>query len=221
MALEIPLSGVPIVRGGLQTTIESLNEETPDLTIEAQELAYLIDTGTQITSFHDRLTEGSVAFFRGDVITLETLTLCAAVVKGRALSELEQVLGVNIDALIGQSILMLHHTYIDFQERRAWIYPSAPDSAPPGMEAVASYTVPVSPQNQFPVAQVGFGATLSEDLVGEAECPPPGCCTSSSCPMMMDTGSEATVITQSLFDQIEVEYGESLPRLSGYPQGVA
>ncbi|MBH25803.1 MAG: hypothetical protein CMH57_15460 [Myxococcales bacterium] len=218
-ALELPITGQPIIRGTLQATIESLDGE-PDLVLDEPRLAYIIDTGTQITSYNARLTGGSVAFFQGDVVEFDTLRLCEPVVKGRAIADFEAFVGVDVDVFLGQSMLMQLYTTIDYRNLLAWLYPAAPDSPPPTMEAETPSVLSYALQNQFPVSQVGFGVTLTGSLLerGEMEeaCQPPGCCTEASCPLLMDTGSEATVITQTLFDQIEADYGEPLPKLQGY-----
>jgi len=216
VGLEVPLSGQAIVRGSLRTRIEAL-DEGPDLVIEEDALATMIDTGTQITSYDADLLGGSAAFFRAEEVELGTVRLCDAVVKGRVITALEGAIGAPVDVLLGQSMLMALDTTIDYQGGRAWLLAEVPETAPPGMEGVTPFVLVAPFQNQFAVASVGFGVALTGALVeGGRACPPPGCCTAEGCPLMMDTGSEATVITESLFAQLEAAHGAALPRLTGY-----
>lgn len=160
-------------------------------------IPYLIDTGAQITSFDVDLTDGNVSFFQADELFLGTTTYCGATIKGRDLAEAEAYIGVDIGALLGQTVLKHIYTYIDYQQARGYMYRAEPEMPPPGTFDNPPTDLPYVLQNELPVATIGLGNGDTVDL-------------------LTDTGSGVTIITQSHFDELEASLESPLPRLEGY-----
>ena len=190
--IEIPIDGQAIMLG----------------TWDGREgVRYLLDTGAQITSYDIDLTDGAVTFFTAGITDLGTTVLCDVPSKGRDLAEAEAYIGVNIDALLGQSALRDAYMYIDYETERSWVYDNDPFengvSAPPGSvaledaEAGAPAVMPYELQNELPVATM--------TLTGGVEVA-----------LLTDTGSGVTLLERSFFDAMEAAHGEPLPRLEGY-----
>ena len=186
--LFFPIDGQPIMRGYW---------EDDDLTEGREEIEFLIDTGAQVTCFDVDLTEGSVTPFSSEYLGLETTAVCGGIVKGCDLAEAEAYIGLDIQVLLGESTLRRLNTYIDYREQRAWFYKDLPDTPPPGMDGVTPFVMPYERQNELPVARVGLGNGVE-------------------LPLLTDTGSGVSIITQTFFDRVEEAHGSSLPRLEGY-----
>ncbi len=162
-----------------------------------ENIPYLIDTGAQITSFDVDLTDGNVSFFQADTMFLGTTTYCGATIKGRDLAEAEAYIGVDIGALLGQTVLKHIYTYVDYQNARGYLYRTEPTVEPPGRFTSAATDLPYVLQNELPVATIGLGNGDTVDL-------------------LTDTGSGVTIVTQSHFDELEAALESPLPRLEGY-----
>ena len=182
LPLDIPIDGQPIMLGSWDGR---------------EDVRYLIDTGAQIVSYDVDLTEGSVQFFNAEETDLGTTVLCDIASKGRDLSEAEAYIGVNIDALLGQSAIRSLYVFIDYETPQTWLFQEEPSEAPPGFEDIASYDMPYELQNELPVA------TLT--LTGGVEVA-----------LLTDTGSGVTIIEQTFFDEMAAAYEGELPRLDGY-----
>ena len=182
LPLDIPLDGQPIMLGSWDGT---------------DDVRYLIDTGAQIVSYDVDMTDGSVQFFNAEVTDLGTTVLCDIASKGRDLSEAEAYIGVNIDALLGQSAIRSLYVYIDYETPQTWLFQEEPAVAPPGFEDVEPFDMVYELQNELPVATV--------TLTGGVEVA-----------LLTDTGSGVTIIEQSFFDEMAASLEEELPRLDGY-----
>lgn len=180
--LEIPIDGQPIMVGSYDG---------------GDGVRYLIDTGAQINSYDIDLTDGEVTFFNVDETDLVTTVVCDVPSKGRDLSEAEAYIGVNIDALLGQSAMRSLYTYIDYSELRAWIFADPPTMNPPGMDDVEPVLLPYELQNELPVATVTLTGGGTADL-------------------LTDTGSGVTILEQTPYDAMAAAYEGELPRLDGY-----
>lgn len=180
--LEIPIDGQPIMVGSWD---------------RGEGVRYLIDTGAQINSYDVDLTDGEVTFFNVEQTDLVTTVVCDVPSKGRDLSEAEAYIGVNIDALLGQSAMRSLYTFIDYEGLQAWIFADPPAMNPPGMDEVEPVILPYELQNELPVATVTLTGGGTADL-------------------LTDTGSGVTILEQTPFDAMAAAWDGDLPRLDGY-----
>lgn len=187
--LSFPLDGQPIMVGQWEDDVLTGGER--------RDIHFLIDTGATVSCFDLDLTGGDTTPFTAEFLGLGTTGVCDGIVKGCDLAEAEAYIGIDLEVLLGESTLRRLNTFIDYREHRAWFYRQSPDSAPPGMEGVTPLVMPYVRQNELPVAEVGLGHGIT-------------------LPLLTDTGSGVSIITQAYFDEVEAAEGRALPRLDGY-----
>ncbi len=172
---------------GLPLTEARIAEFEPEL--------FVLDTLSQ-TIFVDSATIGDDLFHEEDVL-IGDAALGPRVVKGRDMTPDEVWLGQDIGGLIGQLFFSDRFTFVDYPGRtvRFLEIPPGDDAPPPpGYDGIAPFEVRHEMPNFFPVAVADFGGVEA--------------------PLLADTSSRMTVITQSIFDAQPVD--EPLPQRHGF-----
>ena len=158
-------------------------------------LPYIIDTLSQICFVDDDLIGDFL--YHEVVATFGNDTLVDLLVKGREMEPDEQYLGLDIGGLIGQSYFQQRFVVLDFPGGSFYSFATARDLATnpvPGHAGEPVTEVSVAQQNAFPVVTVALGEGIEA-------------------PLLADTSSRVSVITQSIFDQLN---DGSLPQAYGY-----
>ncbi len=162
---------------------------------ESDTWPFVLDTLSQICFVDDDLI-GDFLYHEVDA-TIGTDFLVDLLVKGREMEPDEMYLGVDIGGLVGQSYFQQRFVVVDFPGGNLYTFESSVDLAEhsvPGYSGIPVATVNVAQQNAFPVvtAQLADGVEI---------------------PLLADTSSRISVITQTFFDQID---DGSLPQIGGY-----
>jgi hypothetical protein len=156
---------------------------------------FVLDTLSQIC-FVDNDLVGDFLYHEVDA-TIGADTLIDLLVKGREMAPDEMYLGVDIGGLVGQSFFQQRFVVMDYPGSQLYTFATSVDLAqhlPPGYDGEPVVKIDVAQQNAFPVVSVTIG--------GAAEVP-----------LLADTSSRISVITQSIFDQVD---DGSLPQVGGY-----
>jgi hypothetical protein len=172
---------------GLPLTQARIAEFEPEL--------FVLDTLSQ-TIFVDSATIGDDLFHEEEVL-IGDAALGMRVVKGRDMTPDEVWLGEDIGGLIGQLFFSDRFTFVDYPGRtvRFLVVPPGPDAPDaPGHDGVTPFEVRHEMPNFFPVVMADFGGM--------------------EIPLLADTSSRLTVITQSTFDAQPVD--EQLPQRHGF-----
>lgn len=155
---------------------------------------FVLDTLSQ-TIYVDSATIGDDLFHEESVIVGDA-DLGMRVVKGRDMTPDEVWLGEDIGGLIGQLFFTDRFTFVDYPHRTVRFLvqaPAADSPNPPGWD-VQPFEVRHEMPNFFPVAMADIGG---HDV-----------------PLLADTSSRLTVVTQSVFESIPVD--EPLPQRHGF-----
>ena len=156
---------------------------------------FLIDTIAQVCFADDELV-GDFLYHELDA-TFGNETVELMLIKGRDMSLDEKYLGLDIGGLIGQFYIMKHFLVLDYPAGQFRAMPGPPDLAGdplPGHEGEEPEVIEILLQNAFPIITAEIGA-------------------GNQVPLLADTTSRITVVTQSVFEAIDT--GE-LPQVTGY-----
>lgn len=172
---------------GLPLTPAQIADFEPEL--------FVIDTLSQ-TIFVDSATIGD-DLFHEEAVVIGDADLGMRVVKGRDMTPDEVWLGEDIGGLIGQLFFTDRFTFVDYPNREVRFLVQAPGEdapSPPGWDGVTPWEVQHEMPNFFPVAVADIGGV--------------------DVPLLTDTSSRLSVITQSVFDAQPVD--EPLPQRHGF-----
>ena len=168
-----------------------------DVTIDAQgPFPFVVDTLSQ-TIFVDVDIVGDDLFHQAEVSLGEDKDLGELIVKGRDMDPDEANLGVDIGGLVGQRYLDNRFTLLDYPGRQVRLLDRTPPedvSPPPGHEDQPLHTFFYELPNLFPVVVPTVGAD-------------------TEVPLLADTSSRMTFISQRAFDAID---DGTLPQIGGY-----
>ncbi len=156
---------------------------------------FVLDTLSQICFVDDDLIGDFL--YHEVTATFGTDTLVDLLVKGREMAPDEIYLGLDIGGLVGQSFFQQRFVVMDYPGQQAYTFDASVDLAKhpvPGYEGAPVAKVSVAQQNAFPVV----AALLAPGV---------------EVPLLADTSSRISVITQSVFDQLD---DGTLPQVEGY-----
>lgn len=156
---------------------------------------FIIDTLSQICFVDDDLI-GDFLYHEVDA-TFGNDTLVDLLVKGREMEPDEKYLGLDIGGLVGQSYFQQRFIVADYPGASFYSFETAIDLASnpvPGHVGEPVSTVKVAQQNAFPVVTATLGGVVEA-------------------PLLADTSSRMSVLTQKVFDQLD---DGTLPQVPGY-----
>ena len=156
---------------------------------------FVFDTLAQIV-FLDEDILGDVLYHEVDLLIGDD-PLGVFQVKGRSMIPDEAFLGLDIAGLVGQSYIWKRFLVLDYPGGLFYQMPAPPDlvSTPlPGWVGPEPWVVDVQLQNAFPVVR---------PVLGDGD----------PVPLLADTSSPITTITQAVFDAID---DGTLPQVAGY-----
>ncbi len=162
---------------------------------ESSSWPFVLDTLSQICFVDDDLIGDFL--YHEVTATFGSDTLVDLLVKGREMAPDEIYLGIDIGGLVGQSFFQQRFVVMDYPGHQVYTFDASIDlaeNAVPGYAGQPVAKVSVAQQNAFPVV-----ATALADGV--------------EVPLLADTSSRISVITQSVFDQVD---DGSLPQVEGY-----
>ena len=156
---------------------------------------FVIDTIAQVCFADDELV-GDFLYHELDA-TFGNETVEMMLIKGRDMTLDEKYMGVDIGGLIGQQYIMKRFLLLDYPAGEFRAMPGVPDYAGdplPGLGDGEPAVIEIALQNAFPVikAEIGQGNEV---------------------PLLADTTSRITVVTQSVFDAMDTG---DLPQVPGY-----
>ncbi len=157
-------------------------------------ILWVMDTGAARTYAHSDVTgttNPKVANFVIGPLVFENKQLSSVDLK-----EAEAFIGWKLGGLAGQDMFDDRFIALDYAEPGAWFFQTVPDAPPPGAVEGPPETLHYELPSSIPVVNATFSAGTSMEV-----------------PVVADTGSGVTILTQDVFDAID---DGSLPRLSGY-----
>ncbi len=155
---------------------------------------WAMDTGAARTYVDSEIT-GTSNNVTGDVV-IGPLSFPAWQVGSVGLDEAEAYIGWDLGGLMGQNAFADRFVGLDYAGRQAHFLDAEPPEAPPGTDPDHSYLLPYSLPSSIPVGTVLMQGAAAVEV-----------------PVVIDTGSGVTIITQGVFDQL---YDGTMPALFGY-----
>ena len=157
-------------------------------------LWWALDTGAARTYVDSDIT-GTTNNVTGDVV-VGPLEFPQMQVGSVELDEAEAFIGWDLGGLAGQNIFTGRFSALDYKALQAHFLDEIPSELPPGVSDDHTFVVPYELPSSIPVGTVVMMGAAAVEV-----------------PVIIDTGSGVTIITQEVFDQL---YDGTMPALFGY-----